>query len=93
MASFKTYDRDDESQRAAAKRLNIMVVGESGLGKTTCIQTLLNSLQKEKVDLKWKSKKTVSITEVGSRFVDEKGLLPSYCHIYDSPGYGKASSR
>jgi septin family protein len=89
MATFQTYDPNDESQRAAAKRFNIMVVGESGLGKTTCIQTLLNSLQTERVDLEWRSRRTVEITEVGSRFIDKEGLLPSYCHIFDSPGYGK----
>lgn len=40
----------DESQKAPPDRFNIMVIGESWMGKTTCVQTLLNALGVDESD-------------------------------------------
>ncbi|KAF9908072.1 Neuronal-specific septin-3 [Lobosporangium transversale] len=58
--------------------LNLMVVGESGLGKTTFMNTLFNSNLKEEIPVKKiHSSQTVEIT-------------PSY---YDTPGFGDELNR
>lgn len=70
-------------------RFNLMVAGESGLGKSTFIHTLLSSYLDEQ-DLPRQSQtnsKTIAISRVGSFQVDTDTSEVIF-HLYDSPGYG-----
>ena len=74
-------------------RVNIMVAGESGQGKTTFLKCLLqnyasdaelqNQLMLEKVE------KTVRISQIGS-FSLEADVGQIGVRLYDTPGYGES---
>jgi len=71
-------------------RLNIMVVGETGSGKTTFLKTLFKLYCGNKIiraELAAKTMKTVKIEEVGF-FTLETPALDCEVHLFDSPGYG-----
>ena len=71
-------------------RLNIMVVGETGSGKTTFLKTLFKLYCGNKIiraELATKTMKTVKIEEVGF-FTLETPALDCEVHLFDSPGYG-----
>jgi septin family protein len=72
-------------------RFNMMVVGESGLGKTTFLMTLFkryidNNVNPKKVDGPFK--KTVSIKEVGRFKTTTSNNDGVDGVLYDSFGYG-----
>lgn len=74
-----------------AVRFNIMVVGETGSGKTTFLRTLFKKYCTSdiffKSDLYSMTVKTVTIEEIGS-FVLESPAQDCEVHLFDSPGYG-----
>ena len=68
-------------------RLKVMVVGESGLGKTTLIDTLFRSRMKDQPQ-KALNAKTVSI-EKREVSIEENGIKLNLT-VVDTPGYGDA---
>lgn len=73
-------------------RFNVMVVGESGQGKTTFLKTLLRKYCGETVNVdpaaqNLRSKKTVEIANIGS-FVVKTDVGDCEIFLYDTPGYG-----
>ena len=73
-----------------AVRFNIMVVGETGSGKTTFLTTLFKKYTKDEIiraELTSKTIKTVKIEEIGS-FMLCSEALDCDVHLFDSPGYG-----
>lgn len=76
--------------KPSAIRLNIMVVGETGSGKTTFLKTLFKVYCGNKIiraELCSKTIKTVKIEEIGF-FTLETAALDCEVHLFDSPGYG-----
>ncbi|KAK3828405.1 MAG: septin [Benniella sp.] len=72
--------------------LNLMVVGESGLGKTTFMNTLFNSdLTEEIVPKNPQHTQTVQI-QPSHYELDEDGVLLKLC-IVDTPGFGDQLNR
>ncbi|ORZ28601.1 Septin-domain-containing protein [Lobosporangium transversale] len=72
--------------------LNLMVVGESGLGKTTFMNTLFNSNLKEEIPVKKiHSSQTVEITPSYYELVED-GVLLNLC-VVDTPGFGDELNR
>eukprot|EP01041_Mallomonas_annulata_P009136 gene9136-18926_t len=72
-------------------RFNIMVVGESGQGKTTFLKALLKRYVKDLVVTSNihgdRPSKTVEISEIGSFIVDTDVGECDVC-LFDTPGYG-----
>ena len=71
-------------------RFNIMVVGETGSGKTTFLKTLFKAYCNSEIirnELNSKTIKTVKIEEIGC-FILETEALDCEVHLFDSPGYG-----
>jgi len=71
-------------------RFNIMVVGETGSGKTTFLKTLFKAYCQNEIirsELTAKTVKTVKIEEIGL-FTLESEALDCEVHLFDSPGYG-----
>ncbi|KAG0307807.1 Septin-6 [Dissophora globulifera] len=78
--------------RRAAYGLNLMVVGESGLGKTTFMNTLFNTdLKEEILPKKIHSTQTVEIQPSYYELVED-GVLLNLC-IVDTPGFGDELNR
>ncbi|KAF8941316.1 Septin-domain-containing protein [Dissophora ornata] len=78
--------------RRAAFALNLMVVGESGLGKTTFMNTLFNTdLKEEILPKKIHSTQTVDIQPSYYELVED-GVLLNLC-IVDTPGFGDELNR
>uniref|UniRef100_A0A6G3MFK1 Septin-2 (Trinotate prediction) n=1 Tax=Henneguya salminicola TaxID=69463 RepID=A0A6G3MFK1_HENSL len=67
---------------------NIMVVGESGLGKTTLINTLLNTNMRSSLSNHKELEKTVTI-EVNTLELEERGSKIRLS-IIDTPGFGNS---
>ena len=75
-------------------RFNVLVAGESGLGKSTFLETILQKyvavprlfLQKHHPP-----HKTIQIEETGQFDIEGDGGLIQF-HLYDSPGYGRLQS-
>jgi septin family protein len=71
-------------------RLNIMVIGESGLGKTTFLQTLMdryskNEIASQKEKIKAIRDQTTEVTEVGKfKMVSTIGdiVVRKYCLVF-----------
>ncbi|KAI7831230.1 Septin-domain-containing protein [Gamsiella multidivaricata] len=78
--------------KRASFGLNLMVVGESGLGKTTFMNTLFNTdLKEEILPKKIHSTQTVSIQPAYYELVED-GVLLNLC-IVDTPGFGDELNR
>ncbi|CAG8530824.1 7681_t:CDS:10 [Paraglomus brasilianum] len=72
--------------------LNIMVVGESGLGKTTFMNTLFNTSLKEEIPAKNpQATKTVEIDPVHYELVEDGVTLN--LTVVDTPGFGDQLNR
>ncbi|KAF9433344.1 hypothetical protein BGZ76_009573 [Entomortierella beljakovae] len=72
--------------------LNLMVVGESGLGKTTFMNTLFNTDLKEEIPAKKiHSTQTVNIQPTYYELVED-GVALNLC-IVDTPGFGDEINR
>ncbi|KAI9028316.1 putative Septin-2 [Phycomyces nitens] len=72
--------------------LNIMVVGETGLGKSTFMNTLFQADLKDTTELKVpQDTKTVEITPV-SYELEEDGVTLKLC-VVDTPGFGDRVNR
>ncbi|KAF9090923.1 Septin-6 [Mortierella sp. AD031] len=72
--------------------LNLMVVGESGLGKTTFMNTLFNTdLKEEILPRNTQSTQTVQIQPSYYELVED-GVLLNLC-IVDTPGFGDELNR
>lgn len=79
---FKLYPR----------RFNIMVVGESGLGKTTFINTLFNSsLNTADRELEVKTQKVVEIKSTTYQLCE--GEIVLWLNVIDTPGFGDGLNR
>ncbi|KAJ3194803.1 Septin-6 [Irineochytrium annulatum] len=71
---------------------NIMVVGESGLGKTTFMNTLFNSpLTEQKVQKNLSNTKTLSIQPVTYELTEDGVTL--HLTVIDTPGFGDNLNR
>ncbi|KAJ3086240.1 Septin-6 [Quaeritorhiza haematococci] len=71
---------------------NIMVVGESGLGKTTFMNTLFNaSLTEQKVQKNLSATKTVAIQPTTYELVEDGVTL--HLTVIDTPGFGDQLNR
>lgn len=86
--------RDSRSMLRMGKpppiRMNMMVVGETGSGKTTFLKTLFKLYCGNKIiraELSSKTVKTVKIEEIGF-FTLSTQALDCEIHLFDSPGYG-----
>ncbi|KAG0245825.1 Septin-domain-containing protein [Mortierella sp. GBAus27b] len=78
--------------KRAAFGLNLMVVGESGLGKTTFMNTLFNTDLKEDIQpKKIHSTQTVEIQPSYYELVED-GVLLTLC-VVDTPGFGDELNR
>ncbi|KAF9967070.1 Septin-6 [Mortierella alpina] len=72
--------------------LNLMIVGESGLGKTTFMNTLFNTdLKEEILPRNPQSSQTVQIQPAYYELVED-GVLLNLC-IVDTPGFGDQLNR
>ncbi|KAG0324099.1 Septin-6 [Dissophora globulifera] len=71
--------------------LNLMVVGESGLGKTTFMNTLFNADLKEILPRNTQHTQTVQI-QPSHYELEEDGVLLNLC-IVDTPGFGDQLNR
>ncbi|KAF9357032.1 hypothetical protein BGX26_004328, partial [Mortierella sp. AD094] len=72
--------------------LNLMVVGESGLGKTTFMNTLFNTDLKEEIPVKKiHSTQTVHIQPSYYELIED-GVLLNLC-VVDTPGFGDELNR
>ncbi|KAF9577248.1 Septin 4, partial [Lunasporangiospora selenospora] len=75
-----------------AFNLNLMVVGESGLGKTTFMNTLFNTdLREEILPRNMQSTQTVKIQPSYYELVED-GVVLNLC-IVDTPGFGDELNR
>ncbi|KAJ3115652.1 hypothetical protein HDU96_000270 [Phlyctochytrium bullatum] len=71
---------------------NIMVVGESGLGKTTFMNTLFSApLTEQKVQKNLSASKTVSIQPITYELVEDGVCL--HLTVIDTPGFGDNLNR
>ena len=71
-------------------RLNMMVVGETGSGKTTFLRTLFKNYCEDDVvraELSALTVKTVEILEIGE-FQIKSDAVVCNVHLLDSPGFG-----
>jgi septin family protein len=71
-------------------RLNMMVVGETGSGKTTFLRTLFKNYCEDEVvraELTALTVKTVEIMEIGE-FQIKSDAVACQVHLLDSPGFG-----
>lgn len=77
--------------RAKMTRFNLMVAGESGLGKTTFLHTVLQDFHPDKLNLntpkRCQMSKTTSIHDLDS-FVHVAKHGDFEIHLFDTPGYG-----
>ncbi|KAJ3334226.1 hypothetical protein HDU76_006598 [Blyttiomyces sp. JEL0837] len=71
---------------------NIMVVGESGLGKTTFMNSLFNApLTEQKIQKNLSSSKTVSIQPTTYELIEDGVTL--HLTVVDTPGFGDQLNR
>lgn len=84
-------DREDSKLdfgKACPVRFNIMVVGESGMGKSTFLRTIFRSYNPNgEIAKAQRNSKTVEIAEIGAFTLETPSLNTSF-HLFDSPGYG-----
>ncbi|KAK3825822.1 MAG: Septin-domain-containing protein [Benniella sp.] len=78
--------------KRAAFGLNLMVVGESGLGKTTFMNTLFNT--DLKVEIQFKKIHSTQTVEIQPSYYElvEDGVLLNLC-VVDTPGFGDELNR
>lgn len=74
-------------------RFNLMVVGESGTGKTTFLHALMRKYVPEhSIDIANLNSKTVAITKLGSFELKSDCKATILFQLFDSPGYGDFAS-
>jgi septin family protein len=81
------------ARRSKGRRyfFNLMVVGESGLGKTTFLNTLFNAPLNEQTQRNLAATKTVAITPHKFELTEQGVTL--HLTVVDTPGFGDELNR
>lgn len=98
MSKQPRFPEEFDSNIREVRRFNIMVAGESGLGKTTFLRSILQNIWSEEINLDPKIKiksaswlfgttKTVEICELGTFLKESKHGSIKFT-LFDTPGYG-----